>query len=164
MRWVTEPERRTPVMDDVDILVCGGGVAGVAAGIAAARNEAKVLLIERYGFLGGLATGGLVITVPPLNNGINSEIRKRLEDARAYVDCQNVGDDPASQGMIAVDPDLDSRVVITSFGWWFPEDPSPLFGWNKSNINILTRSEPPHDPTIGAVDLRGVPCKIYKAL
>lgn len=64
---------------------------------------------------------------------------------------------------LALDPDLDSRVVITSFGWWFPEDPSTLFGWNKSNINILTRSEPPYDPTIGAVDLRGVPCRIYKA-
>ena len=106
MRWITEAERKVPVVDEVDILVCGGGVAGVATAIAAARNEAKVLLIERYGFLGGLATGGLVITTPPLNNGINSEIRKRLEDARTYLECQNVGDDPANQGLIAVDPEV----------------------------------------------------------
>jgi hypothetical protein len=103
---ITEPRRKTPIVDDVDILVCGGGVAGVAAGIAAARNGAKVLLIERYGYLGGMATGGLVITVPPLNNGINSEIRKRLEAAGAYVDCQNVGDDPANQDMMAIDPEI----------------------------------------------------------
>ena len=64
------------------------------------------MLIERYGFLGGLATGGLVITTPPLNNGINAEIRKRLENVRTYLECQNVGDDPATQGLIAVDPEI----------------------------------------------------------
>ena len=106
MRWITEAERKTPVVDNVDILICGGGVAGVAAAIAASRNGAKVLLIERYGFLGGLATGGLVITTPPLNNGINSEIRKRLEDSRTYLECENVGDDPANQGLVAVDPEI----------------------------------------------------------
>lgn len=106
MRWIAEPERKTPVVDDVDILVCGGGVAGVAAATAAARNGAKVLLIERYGFLGGLATGGLVITTPPLNNGINAEIRQRLEDWRTYLECTSLGDDPATQGLIAVDPEV----------------------------------------------------------
>lgn len=106
MRWIAEPERKTPVVDDVEILVCGGGVAGVAAATAAARNGAKVSLIERYGFLGGLATGGLVITTPPLNNGINSEIRQRLEDSRTYLECTSLGDDPATQGLIAVDPEV----------------------------------------------------------
>jgi glycine/D-amino acid oxidase-like deaminating enzyme len=76
--YVTEPERRIPVVKEVDILVCGGGFAGVAAAVAAARNGASVMLIERYGFLGGLATGALVITTPPLNNGINREIARRL--------------------------------------------------------------------------------------
>lgn len=106
MRWITEAERKTPVVDNVDVLICGGGVAGVAAAVTASRNGAKVLLIERYGFLGGLATGGLVITTPPLNNGISSEIRQRLEDARTYIKCENVGDDPANQGLVAVDPEI----------------------------------------------------------
>jgi len=106
MRWVTEAERKTPVVDEVDILVCGGGVAGVAAAVAAARNGAEVLLIEQYGFLGGLATGGLVITTPPLNNGINSEIRQRLEEVRTYIQCEHVGDDPSNQGLVAVDPEI----------------------------------------------------------
>ncbi|MDF3822636.1 FAD-dependent oxidoreductase [Leptospira sp. 96542] len=43
-----------------DVLVCGGGLAGVMAAIAAARQGAQVLLVERYGFLGGNATGGAV--------------------------------------------------------------------------------------------------------
>ena len=71
MDYITEPERRTPVIANVELLVCGGGFTGVAAAICAARNGAKVLLLERYGFLGGLATGALVITTPPLDNGIN---------------------------------------------------------------------------------------------
>lgn len=43
-----------------DVLVAGGGLAGVAAAIAAARLGARVMLIEKYGFLGGMATSGLV--------------------------------------------------------------------------------------------------------
>ncbi len=43
-----------------DVVVCGGGPAGIAASVAAARTGAEVLLIERYGFLGGMATAGLV--------------------------------------------------------------------------------------------------------
>jgi hypothetical protein len=45
---------------EVDIVVAGGGPAGVAAAVAAARTGARVLLVERYGFLGGNATAGLV--------------------------------------------------------------------------------------------------------
>jgi hypothetical protein len=47
-------------MLEADVLVCGGGVAGVMAAVAAARNGASVLLVERYGFLGGNATAGAV--------------------------------------------------------------------------------------------------------
>ncbi|MGC3986736.1 MAG: FAD-dependent oxidoreductase [Pseudorhodoferax sp.] len=45
---------------DADILVCGGGVAGTMAAVAAARHGARVMLLERYGFLGGNATAGAV--------------------------------------------------------------------------------------------------------
>jgi len=43
-----------------DVLVVGGGAAGIAAAIAAARSGARTMLVERYGFLGGLATTALV--------------------------------------------------------------------------------------------------------
>lgn len=45
---------------EVDVLVCGGGVAGAMAAVAAARGGARVMLLERYGFLGGNATAGAV--------------------------------------------------------------------------------------------------------
>jgi len=55
-----------PVYDKVDVLVCGGGVAGVAASVAAARNGVKTLLVERAGYLGGTATGSMMglIVIP----------------------------------------------------------------------------------------------------
>ena len=46
-----------------DVLVVGGGAAGVAAAVAAGRAGAKVVLLERYGFLGGLATAAQVGTI-----------------------------------------------------------------------------------------------------
>jgi anaerobic selenocysteine-containing dehydrogenase len=64
---------------------------------------------------------------------------------------------------LALDPDLDVKIVVTSFGWWFPEDKTGVFGWDRSNINVLTKSEPPYDPGIGTSDLRGIPCKVYAA-
>ncbi len=60
---------------------------------------------------------------------------------------------------LLLNPDLDPRVVFASFGWWFPEEPSNLYGWSKSNINILTEDEPA-DSAIGAVLLRGIPCRV----
>jgi anaerobic selenocysteine-containing dehydrogenase len=63
---------------------------------------------------------------------------------------------------LSFDPDLDPRICFTSFGWWFPEQKGEL-GWDTSNINVLTRSEPPYDPGIGTSDLRGIPCRVYAA-
>ena len=58
---VRESARDIPVHSNADILVLGGGPSGCAAALAAARLGADVLLVERYGYLGGMATGGLVI-------------------------------------------------------------------------------------------------------
>jgi len=61
MKTIAEASRETPVVAEVDVLVVGGGPSGVAAAVAAARLGARTMLIERYGCLGGLATGGLVL-------------------------------------------------------------------------------------------------------
>lgn len=52
--------RDLPVVDDVDVLVVGGGPTGIAAAVAAARGGARTRLIERHGYLGGNLTAGLV--------------------------------------------------------------------------------------------------------
>ena len=52
--------RNIPVRGSYDVVVCGGGPAGIGAAIASAERDAKTLLVERLGFLGGMATAGLV--------------------------------------------------------------------------------------------------------
>jgi hypothetical protein len=83
---VREAEREAPVMGEVDVLVCGGGPAGIGAATAAARAGANTLVLERYGFLGGMATGGLVIPHFDcwLNDGINKEIIEHLIERKAW--------------------------------------------------------------------------------
>ena len=106
MDWIIEPERKTPVVANADLLVCGGGFAGVAAAVCAARNGSQVLLLEKYGFLGGLVTSALVITTPPLNNGINSEIAKRLQEKGVYAPCRHSGEEVEWLKMHATDPEI----------------------------------------------------------
>lgn len=60
---VEEAARRTPVHAVCDVLVVGGGPAGTAAAVAAARLGARTILLERHNHLGGLSTGGLVIWI-----------------------------------------------------------------------------------------------------
>jgi hypothetical protein len=54
------PERKVPVLAEADVVVCGGGTAGIAAACCAARHGAKVVLLERWPSLGGMATNALV--------------------------------------------------------------------------------------------------------
>ena len=60
---IREPEREIEVLAEVDVLVAGGGVAGCAAAVAAARAGARTMLVERNGVLGGVATAGLMANI-----------------------------------------------------------------------------------------------------
>jgi hypothetical protein len=57
---VVIPEHKVPVLAEADVLVCGGGTAGIAAACSAARHGASTILIERWPCLGGMATAALV--------------------------------------------------------------------------------------------------------
>ena len=72
---VTEPARSVPLFASFDVVVLGGGPAGIAAATAAARLGAGVLLVERYGFLGGMGTAAGVTNFCGLHANVHGTIR-----------------------------------------------------------------------------------------
>lgn len=87
---IIEPSRRTPVYGEFDVVVVGGGPAGIMAAASAARTGHSVILLERYGFLGGAGTAGGLSTFCGLHakvygehrqviHGLADELLERLE-------------------------------------------------------------------------------------
>lgn len=75
-RHLDEPARRTPVIAEAEVLVLGGGPAGLAAAAAAARAGKRTLLVERYGFLGGMGTAAGVTNFCGLHANVRGELQQ----------------------------------------------------------------------------------------
>ena len=71
---ISEPARDIPVTGEADVVVLGGGPAGIAAATAAARSGASTIMLERYGFLGGMGTAAMVTNFCGLHADIDGEI------------------------------------------------------------------------------------------
>ena len=76
MASIFEPARQLPIYGEFDVVVVGGGPAGLAASVSAARHGSRVLLVERYGFLGGMGTAGGVTNFAGLYGRKNGEMRQ----------------------------------------------------------------------------------------
>ncbi len=76
MPGVTEPARDTPIFGEFEIVILGGGPAGIAAAAASGALGRKTLLIERYGFLGGMGTAAGVTNFCGLHANVHGDIRR----------------------------------------------------------------------------------------
>lgn len=72
--YIEEPSRKTKVFGEFDVVVIGGGPSGLAASVSAAKHGAKTLLVEQYGFLGGMGTAGGVTNFAGLYGRRNGEM------------------------------------------------------------------------------------------
>ncbi len=74
MKKIIEEKKEINIVKETDVVVIGGGLAGVAAAVAARRNGAEVTLIEKSIVLGGLATAGLVCIYLPIDDGAGNKV------------------------------------------------------------------------------------------
>lgn len=127
MQEVIELTRKLDVIATADVIVCGGGPAGVGAALAAARNGARTILLEKFNSLGGLQTQGgnpiFAFVDPALHGGIVIEILNRLNAAGALRRFDEVP--PYERGrlksrVISVlgKDKVPKRLLETDVGWW----------------------------------------------
>ncbi len=113
---VYEPAKELPIFHETDVVVVGGGPAGFAAAVAAARAGAKVALVERYGSLGGLFTNGMVLILLAtcrrddgrwslVSRGVCNEFMERVGKYGKNFSSQPVNTCPKSHWLPTVDPE-----------------------------------------------------------
>jgi flavin-dependent dehydrogenase len=112
--------------------VVGGGPGGVASAIAAARSGARTVLIERYGHLGGMATGGLVNIFPNLSDvsgkqhifGLNQEIIDRMK-------AKNAAFCPNEEDFGTTDSKVLEYYLDANMGWFYVRKDPNLGGQER---------------------------------
>src|SRR5262252_5092902 len=132
-----EPARELEVLARADVLVVGGGSAGVAAAVAAARTGARVVLAEASGSLGGLATNGLIALLLTLDDGRGKQVIGGL--------CQEVTERmTAKGGAFAPPPEHwgrpDPELVKRYAGWGLV--------WGGARAEHVVRYSVAYDPEV----------------
>jgi hypothetical protein len=120
---ITESAREIEICQEVDVVVVGGGPGGIGSALAAARCGASTVLVERYGHLGGMATGGLVTIIPNLSDisgvqhiaGICQEIVDRL-------DAKGAAHYPKKEDWGSDDEKLVQYYVDANLAWFYVRD------------------------------------------
>jgi len=115
---VVEPQRDIPIKGVFDVVVCGGGPAGVAAAIESGRSGAKTMLVEANGCLGGVWTSGLLTWILDYHNqpGLLREITEKLtrRGAKCPVDTtsSSFSFDPEAMKLLLDELCLEAGVTI----------------------------------------------------
>jgi len=109
MKTYSEPARDIPVARDVDVVVVGGGPAGLAAAIASARTGAQTVLVERFGYLGGTATASLMACINGFRNQVEPDSTQTVrgiaeEIVLALKEMDGLGKSPYPQKSYPTEP------------------------------------------------------------
>jgi glycine/D-amino acid oxidase-like deaminating enzyme len=134
MDMVREPARETPVLREAEIVVIGGGGAGLGAAVAAARMGRDVVLVERYGHLGGQATGGLVLLWDDMDDGRQTTVGGLAAEMLARLQAEGE----------ATLPIADDVHVADEARWW---------AWSPWGFVDWQRGGPPPWPVMHAASV-----------
>jgi hypothetical protein len=100
--FISEPARRLRVTGRYDVIVVGGGLAGVAAAVAAARTGVSVVLLDKAFGLGGLATLGQVTVWLPLCDGYGRQVTSGLSEEMLKLSVADLTRDNATARFIGI--------------------------------------------------------------
>lgn len=109
VQTIDEAGGKVPVVAASDLVVVGGGPAGIAAAVAGARNGLSVTLLERYPYLGGLASGGMVLVLDDMCNGNEVSVRGL---------CSELIDRMTTMGLCVTPPEADWIADEAKFRQW----------------------------------------------
>lgn len=109
VQTIDEAGSKVPVVAETDLVVVGGGPAGIAAAVAGARNGLSVTLLERYPYVGGLASGGMVLVLDDMCNGNEVTVRGL---------CSELIDRMTSMGLCVTPPEADWIADEAKFRQW----------------------------------------------
>lgn len=127
MQHIVEPQKNIDVIHEAEVVVVGGGPAGIGAALAAARNGAETIIIERFNSLGGLQTQGLnpifSFVDPELHSGILPELLGRLKEHGALKNMEEFELDERARLKAKLlervgSDKLPKRLVETEAGYW----------------------------------------------
>jgi hypothetical protein len=121
--YVSEPAGQVPVVAQSDLIVVGGGPAGTAAALAGARNGLSVTVLERYPYLGGLASGGMVLVLDDMANGPEIAVRGLCADLIGRME---------KMGLAVTPPEADRR-----------SDPAMWRKWSRWGVFDFTSQQQP---------------------
>jgi hypothetical protein len=142
MKMISEPAREIKVLKEADVVVVGGGPGGVASAIAAARMGAKTVLVERYGYLGGMATGGLINIFPNLSDisgkqrifGLNQEIIDRMT-------ARNAAFSPNREDWGTTDRRIVDYYLDANMGWFYVRKDPNIGGQERVHYTAVLDPE-----------------------
>lgn len=122
---ISEPGGQARIASRADVVVVGGGPAGFSAAVAAARQGAKVALLERYPYLGGLASGGMVLVLDDMCNGNEITVRGI---------CGELVERMTALGLAVAPPESDRGHDVAMYRRWSR--------WGLFDFNVRTRPHP----------------------
>ena len=149
LETIKEQSRTLPVVAQSDVVVVGGGPAGLGAAVSAARNGASVTLLERYPHLGGMASGGMVLVLDDMINGNEITVTGIMSE---FVDRME------ALGLAVYPPEEDRRIdwdVYRKWARWgffdfhVPKKPEPIVyavsfdpdGWKRVSLALIEETK-----------------------